>query len=180
MFGIFRRRNRAFIAELAKAAAEGAGKAQIRRAMASVGVLLGSNESATEYAARAASEIAQQIARRAGVEKDAASDDDLFTGGLFVFVMAGHLSYVLEAEFEQAASLGLLLFLTDNGLDLRSAAAWNDPVIDAFNARSGPGGKYVLAVGQNFVEWTEAPTEQQMDTLTRLYDLGRKNWVASS
>jgi hypothetical protein len=132
-------------------------------------------ESETSYSARAASHITVDAMQRVGVAQGEATERDLYAGGLFVFVLANHLTYVLEASFEQAASLGLLMLLVANGMDKLAAAASNAPIANTYNLMTTRKDKYLMAVGGQFVKWTLSPTEERMHALAQLYDTGRKH-----
>jgi hypothetical protein len=157
---------------MAKAAAQGEGIAQIRRALNTVGLKHKDDESETEYAARAADHMARLVMRHAGVA--GAGHDELYVGGLFVFIVANHLTYMLEAEFEHAASLGLLMFLTASGMSLDDAATSNEAIANTYNDMSVRNDKYLQAVGQQFVKWTQMPSEEGMQKLAELFSIGRR------
>ena len=180
MFGLFARRKREkFLLSMAKARAEGEGRAQIKRALATLGIKYREGESDTEYSARAADHMVRTIMLRAGVREGMSSSDDLYIGGLFIFAIANHLTYVLEAEFEQAASLGLLMFLTTEGMDTASAASSNETIVDAYNEMAEKKHKYLEAVARQFVKWTKAPDGEHMAKLAQLFNIGRQNIAES-
>jgi hypothetical protein len=174
MFGLFtRRKNEQFLTTMMKAAAEGERIAQLRRALNTLSIKQKEGESATEYSARAADHMTRTIMQRAGAST--ANDDDLYVGGLFIFIIANHFTYVLEGEFEQAASLGLLMFLTTSGMDMNSAASSNGVIADAYNAMTVKKDKYLEAVGGQLVGWTQTPSEERMGKLTQLFNIARQN-----
>lgn len=163
---------------LARAAAEGAQKAEIRRAISTIKNI--DSDDDVEYSGFASSELAKKIIEKAGVK--CPSSDDLYAGGIFVFVIANHISYMLEVPFEDAATLGTMVFLASNGMSVDDASLSVGPISRTYNSlaqSSGNNRKYILAVGQNVVTWCKKPSDENMEKLVKLYSIGRENLGAA-
>ncbi|HKJ62528.1 MAG TPA: hypothetical protein VKA94_11160, partial [Hyphomicrobiales bacterium] len=129
----------------------------------------------TQYSGFAACELALAVIKRAGVSSP--THDDLYTGGVFVFIIANHISYILEARFESAATLGVMAFLASNGMSVEDASLSIDPISQTYNnmaSSTANDGKYNLVVGQHVANWCNTPSEENFNKLVELYNLGRK------
>lgn len=157
---------------LASAAAEGAQKAQIRRAISTIKNLELDDDD--KYCAHSSSALSTEIMKKTGV--DYPSSDDLYMGGIFVFVIANHISYIFESEFEIAAALGTIDFLVSNGMSVHDASLSIGPISRTYNSmvQSSGGNKFIQALGQSVVKWCNAPSDENMGKLIKFYDNGRR------
>ncbi len=176
MFGIFRRKkDERLLLDLVKAAAEGEKKSQVNRALRFVGMTRLEKESDAQYAGRSADFITQMIMKHANVYEQTASDDDLYTAAIFIFILANHLAYVMETDFELASSSGAMIFFARNNMDIKSAMQSIFTIAKTYNAMAAENDRYLLAVGKNFVEWIETPNIEIIDRLADLFNVGRQN-----
>lgn len=180
MFGIFRRKkDERLLLDLVKVAAKGEKQSQVNRALRFAGITRSDKESDVQYAGRSADFITQMIMKRANVYEQTASDDDLYTAAIFIFILSNYLSYVMDIDFELASSSGTMAFFTRNKMDVKSALQSTFTIAKTYNAMTASNDRYLLAVGNYFAEWIKTPRIELVDQLAELFNIGRRNLISS-
>ena len=159
-----KRNDREFLKEIVSAAAEGESRAQVNRALGSVGVEFDAEPDNAQFCIKASAAVVELIMKRAGKDPKSATSDDIFTGGVFGVVASNHLTRLVGAQFETVSSIvPLELF----GLE---AASDVPEIINAYN-RITQEGRIAEAIGQNIALWIAEPSDERLDKLAKLYKL---------
>lgn len=164
-----RKRDQAFIADMAKASAAGANIASLRSALSTVGVVVPPTPG-PGLVAQAAAGLTQNILR--DTNKTLADDDVLFTAGLFTFVAANHFSFKVAEPFEESASLAIAAL---GSYSRPSFERLHGPIVDAYNSMSGKESPTLLAIGETIARWAETPTTENYNRLCELFSICLEN-----
>lgn len=112
--------------------------------------------------------IVKVIMQMAEVNSKPIREDDIFTGGVFVFVASNHITLLMDEVFEFVSSLCVLELFGMNRADCVQA------ISGTYNNAIKTSPKAIQALGENFVAWLNNPTAEKFEKLIELYVLFRK------
>jgi hypothetical protein len=175
MFGFFkkkRERERQFAIDMMRAAAEGAERSRVTRAMATVGIKIDRSFEDEKFCARSVVALVRDIAKEAGQSPIWIDDDKRFTAGIVAFTLANALSFRLGVSFEETAyTAAFILTAVDDDNDEGEADGhFVDQVGDIYNHLTLKG-HIVKAIGEAFIEWLVELTPKNYGVLAGVYGL---------
>jgi hypothetical protein len=168
--------DRQFALDMMRAAAEGAERSRIVRALGTLGLKVDPASDDEKLCVRAVVEIVRDVAKRAGHSPIWLDDDYRFTAGIVAFTLANALSFRLGVPFEQAAQSAAYILTAVHDDDDRAEEDFRgvDEIAEVYNHLTTKG-RIIEAVGTTFTKWLAGPTPENLDRLVALYALLGEN-----
>ena len=176
MFGFLKRKKQKeieFLRTLVRASAEGEQRAKINSAIGSLGIQLRPENDNALYCVKTCAVIVRAIIENYGTKIEDVNDDDIFTAGLFLFVLSDHIARIVGAPFETVASIAPLELFSTTHSPLEMAEYVQ--LIGKLYNETMDKSRICEAIGQNLAKWIALPTHEQFDRLIQLYGLCREN-----
>jgi hypothetical protein len=115
------------------------------------------------------SKIVKAIMQKANVNLKPIHDDDILTGGIFVFMASNHITLLMDEVFEFVSSICVLELLG------RDRADCVQPIAKIYNNSFTTSPAGIQALGDNFVAWLNNPTDEGFNKIIELYMIFRKH-----
>ncbi len=150
-------------------------RAKITKAIQSLNINIEQDLDNTRYGVESTLAVVRKIMDTAGVDMNdiAEDEDDIFTGGLFCLILSSHITRVVKSEFEIVSAMAIFNLLFDS---CRKHTGEYVPLIINLYAQGVDNNREVInAVGQNFVEWIENPTDEHFVKTVGLYHVCKKS-----
>jgi hypothetical protein len=175
MFGFFKKKreqDRQFAIDMMRAAAEGAERSRVTRAIATVGLKVDRSFEDEKFRARSVVALVRDVAKEAGQSPIWIDDEKRFTAGIFAFTLANALSYRLGVSFEKTAHTAayILTAVDEDNDEGETDGQFVDQVGDIYNHLTLKG-HIVKAIGEAFIEWLVEPTAKNYAVLAGVYGL---------
>ena len=155
-----------------KAAAEGAERARLTRALATVSIQLDTKLDDKDFCVKAIVAIIRDLAKAAKQTPIWIDDDRRFTAGIFSFTLANAVSFRLGAIFEIVANrASWILISSDND---EETVRDIDDLVSAYNDLTKQG-RVPEAIDNTFSNWLFAPTRDNYTSLVGLYSMLSEN-----
>lgn len=156
-----------FAVSVVKAAAQGAERARVVRALATVGLQLDTKLDDEQFCVKAVIAIVRELAQASRQTPIWIDDDHRFTAGIFAFTLSNSLSYRLGSLFETVSTQAALILTsvgTGDDDDFRDV----DDLASVYNDLTTKG-RIVEAIGTTFSRWLVTPTRDNYSSLAKLY-----------
>lgn len=143
-------------------------RGQLVSAMASVGIQIDKSFDDSKFCVRSVVAIVRKLAESAAQTPIWLEDDYRFTAGIFAFSLMNAVFYRLGVPFEQSAQSAAYILISagdsdEDGRDVDEIAEiYNDMTKNRIATQ---------AIGQTFLNWIIAPTQENYDRLAGLYKI---------
>lgn len=151
--------------ELLSAAAEGHARAEMTKALTSLGVSRQKYKTDEEFVSRGSIALLKAIKQLVSINSLPSTESEFWIDGVWLMVLTNYFSFHYEASFEVTSTSALVFHGGQSRTDEIAE------IVASYNQMTDEDSKALRAIGQTCAKWANAPEHQNLLKLSQLYEI---------